>query len=219
MLHPVRQDANHRRVNGGDTRRVGVWRYTLVLAALFAGVAAFQAPAQAHADLVSSNPTDGATLVSPPRQLTLEFSEAINPDMAKALLTVTGSGGVETPVSRGARDTMVVMPMPDQGREAGRWRLDYRVVSVDGHPITGSLNFIVSPQAPAAQTSPSNRSPGSLGETSSASQLEVAADGEDASDQGWGFTAPAVIVLLVLILFGVVWNGRRKDHSTRARDN
>lgn len=219
MLHPVHQDATHSHARQRGGRHAGAWPRTgMAMAMVVALLLVFQAPAQAHAGLVSSDPSDGATLASPPRQFELEFSESINPDMAKVLLTVDESGGVEMPISRGARDNIVVIPMPDQGPNAGRWRLDYRVVSVDGHPITGTLNFTVSSDARTADASPSQGPSASSGGVTVADQPEVTVNDQDEPNQGWGFTAPAVIALLALLFLGVVLKGRRKGRSARAHD-
>lgn len=118
--------------------RVRAWAVTLLVGVL--AVLATPLPAEAHAALVSSDPKDGSTLAALPDQVSLTFDEAVD---EPAFVSVTSPGG-STLVSGEASvfDTTVSQALgsaPDQGT----YTIAYRVTSLDGHPVTGTLTFNV----------------------------------------------------------------------------
>src|SRR5215218_2263426 len=90
-------------------------------------------PANAHAALSSSDPTEGDRIDTPPTQITLTFNQ--NVEQMFAALTVTGPDGSQwghgAPRAQG-RD--LVVDLAGLG-PAGRYTVAFRVVSADGHPI------------------------------------------------------------------------------------
>jgi copper resistance protein C len=94
-------------------------------------------PAVAHASLVGSDPADGSTVRTAPRTVTLTFSE----DIRTGFIGVTAPDGsaVKTAATRTAgRDVRADLSKSDQ---RGRYTVAYRVVSADGHPVSGSITF------------------------------------------------------------------------------
>ncbi|MET3595326.1 copper transport protein [Mesorhizobium shonense] len=126
----------------------------IVAAILFTG----GAPAFAHAQLIASDPPDGAVLPQPPETLTLKFSEPVSPLVAR----LSNSRGRTQALSDiGVKDKTIVVRLP-AGLEQGTHLLSWRVTSSDGHPIGGGLLFSIgapSASAPAAagQTEPAIR--------------------------------------------------------------
>jgi copper transport protein len=110
----------------------------------------------AHAELVSSDPPAGASLPASPAQLSLTFTEPIDPGTATVRLVDTQQatvGGVGSP--QVAAGTMVSATLPEL--DAGVYTVSYQVVSaVDGHATSGSFSFVVDPTgtepAPPAST-------------------------------------------------------------------
>jgi copper resistance protein C len=97
------------------------------------------APAFAHTRLEGSDPADGASLSTAPQKVTLTFNEAVPAEFTT--LTVIGPGGTAyqtgpVTATNGAVSTAVLPLGP-----AGRYEIGYRVVSDDGHPVSGSLAF------------------------------------------------------------------------------
>ncbi|MGA8210084.1 MAG: FixH family protein [Nocardioidaceae bacterium] len=129
----------------------------LLVAAAIAVLSA--GPASAHAELVDSSPDDGARLDSPPAQVTLTFTGSVNL-LADGIRLLDGSGRtVATPQPRAA-GRVVTWPMPPS-LPPGRYLVDWRVVSSDGHPVQGALSFGVGEatvaaarDAPAATVAP-----------------------------------------------------------------
>jgi copper resistance protein C len=114
---------------------------TGLLAGLLTGAAllAGATPAAAHNTLVSANPADGARLSSGPPQVTLTFDQPVQRGFST--LTVTGPDGnrweAGEPAVSGNEVTAPVRPLGP----AGDYVVGYRIVSADGHPVSGSLRF------------------------------------------------------------------------------
>lgn len=121
----------------------------VVLATLLLGTS----PALAHAALVETDPAGGATLERLPEVATATFSEPVG---SSAYLVVTAPDG--TDASAGVAevvDNTVSVPLEDVGIR-GDYRMSYRVVSADGHPIQGEIGFEVTSgdTVDAADTTP-----------------------------------------------------------------
>lgn len=121
----------------------GIWRIAFAAAAVFALLIAASGPASAHAALVSSEPADGAVVAKAPPFLRLIFSEPVAPLVLK-LFRPDGSAMELTEFQ--TRDAATEISLPDLG--TGTSMLSWRVVSIDGHPVGGSVSFSIS--APSA---------------------------------------------------------------------
>lgn len=106
------------------------------------GSLAAATPASAHDELRSSDPAAGATLETPPEQLTLTFSGEISTEAGATEIQVTDADGTSLtdgdPVVEGA---VVTQPLTDAA--SGAVTVLWKVVSSDGHPISGELGFTV----------------------------------------------------------------------------
>ncbi|GAB3679214.1 copper resistance protein CopC [Actinocorallia lasiicapitis] len=115
-------------------------RFALSGAAALALIALPAAPASAHTELTGSSPADGAR-ISAPARVALKFNE----DLQAGLVKVTITGANKETWQRGAPKVtgaeVVQNVMPDL--PAGAYTIGYRVVSEDGHPVTGTLAFTV----------------------------------------------------------------------------
>jgi copper resistance protein C len=111
-----------------------------LIAILVAGLAA--TPAAAHASLISSSPPDGATVATAPTKVELVFSEDVG---ALSIIAVTGPDGVQVvdgPTQ--IRNASAVQPLKTL-TVVGLYKIAYRVVSADGHPVSGRLTFTYAP--------------------------------------------------------------------------
>ncbi len=104
------------------------------------------APAFAHTRLQSSDPADGASVATRPARVSLTFNEAMQAGFTT--ITVVGPDGTRVPDRRGhgRRRHSVTVGLPPLG-PAGRYEIGYRVVSDDGHPVTGSVAFTLTTAA------------------------------------------------------------------------
>ncbi|MCW2822344.1 MAG: Copper resistance protein CopC [Marmoricola sp.] len=109
----------------------------MVLAAVFG--LGLVTPASAHAELVRSTPANGARLDTPPPQIRLRFTESVN--LIEGGMRLVGPGGATVttaaPVSAGHT---VTWPMPED-LPAGSYVVTWRVISSDGHPVSGAFSF------------------------------------------------------------------------------
>lgn len=119
----------------------------LVTMAAGVALALVAAPASAHDELSASTPADGETLASPPARVVLTFAEP--PVELGAQLVVTGPDGpVTSGAPRLAGDDVVVDLQPSA--PAGRYSVEWRVTSDDGHPVSGSFGFTARAAAASA---------------------------------------------------------------------
>jgi copper transport protein len=126
-------------------------RRGLALAAVAAALA-LPAAASAHAALVRSVPAASGTITTPPSEVSLTYSEPVEPRFA--VISVTDAAGKQmttAPPSRSPSDPRTLtVPL---GSTATGWYLVYwRVISADGHPVRGAYTFAVgSNPGPAPQ--------------------------------------------------------------------
>lgn len=104
--------------------------------------------AAAHSSRVDTNPPDGATLKTLPTEATVTFDEA--PKTADVVLA-RPDGKVDKLKTQVAGSTIKAQ-LPANGPR-GVYTLSYRVVSADGHPVSGSVTFGVT-TGPAPGTRP-----------------------------------------------------------------
>lgn len=173
-------------------------------------------PAAAHAGLVGSDPADAATLAEAPQQVTLTFSEEVR---EPAYVFVTGPDGRTHETGEvevvGAVTTQAV-EVPEQS--AGDWSIAYRVVSSDGHPISGQLTFTVesdgSPtSAPSATPSDESTATPSAEPTATPTTEpgpDSAADSEADSEGNGGAPYVLASILAVLLVTVAAFVTRRK---------
>lgn len=98
------------------------------------------APALAHAQLESSSPDDGTVVEHAPGTATLTFDEHVRPIEGETHLT--RPDGTSTTLEAHSRDDDVLAALPSDLPD-GSYVLTYRVVSADGHPVSGTLDFSV----------------------------------------------------------------------------
>lgn len=104
--------------------------------------------AQAHPKLLSSTPAEGAD-GAPPEKIELRFSENLMTQFSGAKLVMTEMPGMahspmpmKAKVSAGSDPkTMLVTPLSPL--PAGTYKVEWRAVSSDTHPITGNVTFKV----------------------------------------------------------------------------
>jgi copper transport protein len=117
----------------------------------------FASPAVAHAQLISMTPANGAQLTSPPTEVQMTFTESINlVDNGIRLVDHVGAT-VPTPKPTVSGRT-VTWPMPPDLPE-GQYIITWRVVSADGHPVSGASSFGVGIAAAGSGSVTGTRTP------------------------------------------------------------
>jgi copper transport protein len=123
---------------------VNLKRALAVLSA--AGIAlAAPAAAHAHASLLKAIPNASVVVNQAPADVSLAFSEAVEPRFA--IVSVTNADGRQVtvgPPHRSQADPKVLVT-PLKKIPPGWYLVYWRVISVDGHPVRGAFTFAVGP--------------------------------------------------------------------------
>jgi copper transport protein len=121
---------------------VRVKRAATVLSLAVALLFGARSIAFAHATLVRSEPAADSHLATSPSRVRLVFSEALEITLVK--LSIVRSDGSVIPLSATGDPhdvNAVIAPVNDLA--TGAYRLQWRVVSADGHPVEGTFSFFV----------------------------------------------------------------------------
>src|SRR5690625_1792159 len=124
------------RAHRGLSRALGL---ALAMCAAIALSVLWAVPASAHAQLLESDPPDGEQLDEAPASVELTFNEHI--EQIGSQVVITDADGTE--VQDG--DPLIEGPTLTQDlseeRPAGEYTVQWRVVSADGHPVSGEFTF------------------------------------------------------------------------------
>ena len=112
-----------------------------VLALTGLGMFAITGTAFAHNTLVSSNPAENASLDAGPQTVVLTFDQPVQEGEGLNSVAVTGPDGKEWQGGPATVDSNVVSaPLRELGPK-GTYTIGYRIVSADGHPVSGKVTF------------------------------------------------------------------------------
>jgi methionine-rich copper-binding protein CopC len=122
-------------------------------ALLFAGVTAFAPPSSAatarsgafHAHLVRADPAVNDTIAATPTVIRLWFSEPVELGLSRVKIVRVGGDTVKTSGLRheGSAATTAALDLSAPPTAPGTYVVTYRVVARDGHPTSGSYNFVL----------------------------------------------------------------------------
>ena len=118
---------------------------------LLSGIAliVFAVTAQAHAHLQKSSPADNSVVTTSPPNLVLNFSEAAQ----LTALSIRKSGDPEQKLQPLPTDAAAQITVPLPRLTSGAYTLSWRVLSADGHVMSGSLRFTLSADRAADRSS------------------------------------------------------------------
>jgi copper resistance protein C len=97
------------------------------------------AAAHAHAYLDHASPRVGSTVRTAPSQVTLWFSQKLEPSFSSAQVTNASGGRVD----QGARVSGMQIHVSVGSLPPGTYRVNWKVLSVDTHTTQGSFTFRV----------------------------------------------------------------------------
>ncbi|NUW30817.1 copper resistance protein CopC [Nonomuraea sp. SMC257] len=170
----------------------------LLLASAAVGISL---PARAHNVLISSDPKDGAALSAAPALITLVFDQAVRQGYAQ--VGVTGPDGAA--MADGAASvaaekvTLKVKPLT----AAGAYIVGYRILSADGHPVTGKITFrLTGPAAAAPETAPRTAAQTAPGTAAASDDADSARAAEAAANGGAGMAVVWIVAALLLLAAG-----------------
>ena len=188
---------------------------------------AFATGASAHANLVYSTPEDGAVLEMAPEDVRFTFSEELFAELIEvSVLDAEGELVLATEAEQTPPPgTDVIVPWPSD-LPPGEYSVAFRVVSADGHPVTGQITFSYdavadtvdeTPAEPTAEPTPelfeetvepSPEAATSADDAPSSTETEVVI-GEDPTTRGEpnsSLIGPLLIAAAVIVGIGVVFS-------------
>lgn len=197
VIGPRTVGAGRSVVVSGDRTPGGASRAGLLVALTLVALPLHAPPVAAHTALEQSDPSSGQQLAAAPERVRLVFTGAVDERLARVALSSAGGSPVELPVS--VDDVVLVAQVPRGSSGAsGAWRIDFRVVSADGHPVAGTVPFFVTavappPAASGASLPPAAPSSAAAAPTDVTARPEAAVD--DAGALPWAGAAGAVLLL------------------------
>ncbi len=149
-------------------------------------------PAAAHAVLLSTSPAASGQVASAPASVALTFNEMPQGEFSD--IHIVGPDGAR-------RDSGHVQVLNDTvtedlggTRPAGTYVVDWRVVSADGHPLSGEFSFTAT----------------SAAATLGARQADTARSASGSKGSGTVVIVVVLVVVLVLLLGAGAWLVRRR---------
>ncbi|WP_212754470.1 copper resistance CopC family protein [Nakamurella aerolata] len=131
---------------GRPSRQRPRWLLVAVLTALLGCWTMIAAPTvSAHNTLEGSDPAANSVVETMPATVSLTFDQNVGPTFAALALTPSGGEPItlQPTVSGDAVTAEVPASAAPAAGTAQAFRLGYRVVSADGHPISGAVDFTV----------------------------------------------------------------------------
>jgi methionine-rich copper-binding protein CopC len=193
----------------------------LTLASLAFTVTVFASPARAHSDLLSSNPESGQTLADV-STVTLTFVDEIVPEYTT--LSLIDANGIVFALQQpmfDARNTQLTVDIESGSLPDGNYLVGYYIVSIDGHPIEGSIEFAIaeSPVGPSVPDAmPSDGTVPDPETSASVVPLAIEARSSGAPDDGlawvWIGTGIASVGVLAAVSTVLLVAIRRRRDTT-----
>jgi copper resistance protein C len=118
------------------------WLIVFITVAFFT-LSFYGGPVFAHAKLVKSDPPNRATLGIAPKQIQLWFNEEIEGSFAAISLHDAEGKSVTDASPETVPDDLktVVLPLPEI--EPGRYTVNFRILSTDGHVVESDYSFTI----------------------------------------------------------------------------
>jgi methionine-rich copper-binding protein CopC len=114
---------------------------TLALAG--AAVLAAPAAALAHAQLDHASPAVGSTVKTPPKEVTLSFTEAVEPKFSSIEVQDARGAAMQAGAAQGVGGNTAQLTVALKPLAAGTYTVKWRVLSVDTHRTQGNFSFTV----------------------------------------------------------------------------
>ena len=135
------------------------------------------APASAHDQLVASSPSAGEALTEAPAQVSLEFGAEVL--TAGAMIVIADAQGTDWVAAAAVPQGTAVTADVRAGMPDGGYELRWRVVSADGHPISGIIPFTVGDGEPLVRDAETGTDAATTGAPAEGSAQESQASQEN----------------------------------------
>jgi methionine-rich copper-binding protein CopC len=114
-------------------------RHTIIAAAFVAA----SGPAFAHAFLDSALPRVGSTIVAPPAEVVLTFTQGVEPDFSRIEVEDASGARVDDGAPHTAAGDPAKFAVPLKKLSAGTYTVIWHVTSVDTHKTQGKFKFTI----------------------------------------------------------------------------
>ena len=101
--------------------------------------------AQAHAFLDRASPAVGSTVHTPPTEVRIQYTEELEPAYSTAHVEDASGATVSTAEAHVDQNERSVLIVPVGALKPGRYKVIWKVLSVDTHVTNGTFNFTVAP--------------------------------------------------------------------------
>lgn len=185
---------------------------TLIPATVLTAALTISAPANAHDALASATPAADSTISGDLNAVTLTFSEQPLAGLESGLvISVIGPNGSEVTTGTLNVDGST-LTKPIDVTAPGAYKLAWRSVSVDGHPISGGYQF-TSTGSNASATPTASGSPSTPAAPTSPTAAATARGGraQDTSPAIWALSG--LTGLFVLAVVGITLITRRRPKA------
>lgn len=207
------------------SRRRSSRAVVIALCLTLSPVVAYGGRALIHATLLRSVPRANSVLKTPPETVRLVFSEAVVPELSQIALLRRDAQKVvidslRLPVANDPRDVRTLIGRVGELR-AGRHTVMWRVISADGHTISGTFAFVVESGSPeVAALTTSSTAPGISGASDSVVAPATTSETDEAGTvpvlasvlRGTGLGA---LMAGLGLLFFAVTAGEHRRHAPR----
>ncbi|OUZ12149.1 hypothetical protein BHE97_02875 [Aeromicrobium sp. PE09-221] len=164
-------------------------------------------PAQAHANLIGTDPADGQVVPTSPETVTVTFNEPVS--LASAGNQLLDAEGRQVAAEFSVRDAEVTVT-PTGELADGTYVLSWRVISTDTHPVTGGITFSVGEPSETVVSVPT---------VQAEREVEVAKIVAEAIRYAGVLTFAGLIVFLTIAATPVTRrDGQARDRLLRATD-
>ncbi|GAA1937826.1 hypothetical protein GCM10009689_18060 [Brevibacterium antiquum] len=157
------------------------------------------APAAAHDEITASTPEDGATLGEAPKEIKLDFSGELQ-QMGSEVQVTSGDEdvSVDEPVIAGQTITSALPDDPP----AGKYKMVWRVVSSDGHPISGESTFTITSSKTEKQEPTPTKTEQNVADSNEPTTASATTDASD--EASYSAISPTLVILLGLGLAAII---------------
>jgi copper transport protein len=190
------------------------------VAAIVVCLAVSAGVAYAHAALLRSTPAANSHLAKPPESIRLVFSEQVIPDLSQITLGRPDGSSAQLQVANDPHDVHALIGRVAGEFTSGRYRISWRVISADGHPVGGSFSFCIATAGDSVRSGQVTPPPGVAKRSGDSSATDTASSSAMETPEQKpipmlaslfrGLGLGALMTGVGLLFFGVTSGERRK---------
>ncbi len=163
----------------------------------------------AHTGIESSNPEDGSTITEELTTVTLTFETEIEETSSFELQNANGE---TVAVDNITVENNTMTGTFDQPIANGDYKVQWKIIGIDGHPIEGTFSFSVdAPEVAEEESTSEEATNGSAEDTDEQVDKEEETKADTAEEESSNGTVIGIVIaVLVIVLIGSVLLMRRK---------